>query len=77
MNKQRNDFTVRPNRQTDRLQTDLWDVVVGRVELVTTAQSQALAQDLADRLNVDPWALGRGQTRAEMYGAVLSTPRDD
>ena len=58
----RNDFKIRPNRQTQRLQKDLWDVISGGRYNVTTARSQEAAQDIADRLNMDPYALDRGQT---------------
>ena len=61
----RQDYSIRPNRQTQRVQTDLWDVVSGRRDLITTAQSEADAQEIADRLNMDPYALMRGQTRAD------------
>ena len=62
----RNDFKIRPNRQTQRKQTDLWDVVSGGGrDLVTTARSEQAAQDIADLLNVDPYALDRGQTRKD------------
>lgn len=74
MKKHRKDFTIRPNTQTNRPQVDLWDVIVGR-ELVTTAQSEAEAQAIADALNVDPWFLDRGQTRFELRGAVKSVER--
>lgn len=60
-----NDFTIRPNGQSHRAQTDLWDVVLGGSRHVTTACSEAEAQAVADRLNEDPWALNRGQTRAD------------
>jgi hypothetical protein len=74
--KARNDFKIRPNRQTNRTQVDLWDVFAGR-ELITTAQSEAEAQALADNLNRDPWFLDRGQTRFELRGAVKSVARND
>lgn len=76
MKKRRKDFTIRPNNQTQRTQVDLWDVIVGR-ELVTTAQSEAEAQTIADALNKDPWFLDRGQTRFELRGATLSVERRD
>lgn len=76
MKKRRNDFTVRPNRQPERTQIDLWDVVVGRpAELITTVQGEAKAQEIADNLNRDPWFLDRGQTRFELRGAVKSVER--
>jgi hypothetical protein len=61
----RNDFKIRPNRQTQRLQKDLWDVVCAGRDHITTARSQEAAQEIADRLNMDPYALDRGQTRAD------------
>ena len=63
-----NDYTIRPNTQTQRKQTDLWDVVKARHYLVTTAQSQEAAQITADQLNNDPCALERGQTFADRGG---------
>jgi len=67
MKKTRNDFTVRPNQQSQRVesQPDLWDVVIGRSELITTVQGQEGAQAVADMLNKDCYALYRGQTRAD------------
>ncbi len=71
----RQDYSIRPNRQTQRVQTDLWDVVSGRRDLITTAQSEADAQEIADRLNMDPYALMRGQTRADrIAGAPDPSP---
>jgi len=65
--KTRNDFKIRPNRQTQRTQKDLWDVVCGG-ELISVARSQDAAQAIADRCNVDPWALDRGMTRKDRGG---------
>jgi hypothetical protein len=76
LKKNRKDFVIRPNRQPERKQTDLWDVTAGKV-LITTVQGEAAAQEVADNLNRDPWFLDRGQTRFELRGAVKSVPRND
>ena len=52
----RNDYNIRPNRQHQRLQTDLWDVIGGGVIVITT-QGKEKAQDIANRLNQNPYAL--------------------
>lgn len=74
MKKPRNDFTVRPNTQLERPQTDLWDIVVARQRFMTVV-GQVRAQEIADELNKDPWFLDRGQTRFELHGAVKSVAR--
>jgi hypothetical protein len=62
----RNDYTIRANRQAER-KTDvpLWDVVVGKNIKVTTCKGKEVAQAMADRLNIDPDYLERGQTLAD------------
>jgi|AntRauMFilla1563_2_1112583.scaffolds.fasta_scaffold35135_3 glycosyltransferase A (GT-A) superfamily protein (DUF2064 family) len=62
----RKDFTIRPNDQPQRReQINLWDVVIGKVELITTCRSELDAQQLADKLNIDPWYLSRGDKLAD------------
>lgn len=60
-----NDFKVIENSQSQRTQPDLWDVITGR-QRVVTIQGKEKAQEIADRLNQDPYALDRGQTRADI-----------
>lgn len=55
----RNDYTIRKNRQYQRSQKNLWDVVVAKSILVTTAQSEEAAKIIADALNKDPYALNK------------------
>lgn len=69
MKKNRTDYTIRPNKQRNREHLGLWDVMVGRVELISTERSEKEAQDMADRLNKDSYALERGQTRQDRWGA--------
>jgi hypothetical protein len=38
---------------------------MARSVLITIAKSEEAAQDIADRLNIDPSALDRGDTRAD------------
>tara|TARA_R110000850_G_C9815170_1_gene451881 strand:+ start:147 stop:368 length:222 start_codon:yes stop_codon:yes gene_type:complete len=66
----RNDYTIRPNTQSRREAQGLWDVVVAQSILVTVAKSEEAAQDIADRLNIDAFALGRGDTRADRIAAA-------
>lgn len=61
----RSDFTVRPNRQNQRSQLDLWDVILAHATLVTTTTNEQDAQDIADALNIDPYFLDRGKTSAD------------
>lgn len=62
MKRKRNDFTIKPNTQSERVQTDLWNVVVANKERITTVQGKEKAQRIADALNLDPYFLDRGQT---------------
>lgn len=70
------DFKAVPNKQRDRKQTDLWDVVSGG-EVVITISGQAAAQEVVNKLNVDPWHLNRGQTRFERTGTQRSVARSE
>jgi hypothetical protein len=56
MAKVRNDYTIRKNRQHQRMQEDLWDVIGGGRIMITT-QGKENAQEVANRLNKDPYAL--------------------
>lgn len=71
----RKDHTIRPNTQDERSQTDLWDVWCAG-ELIATQVGEAAAQEMADRLNLDPFAMDRGQTRLDLGGA-RNYPRDE
>jgi hypothetical protein len=65
-----NDYSVRPNTQTHRQSQELWDVVVAKSILVTSTRTEAEACSIADRLNIDPDALNRGQTRADRVASA-------
>jgi len=68
MARNRNDYTVRENKQTQRLQEKLWDVTYGGKALVTS-QLKERAQDIANELNKNPYYLdfltyqGKGSVR--------------
>jgi len=64
------DFTIRPNTQSERIQEDLWDVMIGGTEVFTITQGRKNAQALADQLNQDPYTFERGQTRMHRGGAI-------
>lgn len=50
----RNDFTVKENKQTQRSQKNLWDVICGGNILVTT-HGKEKAQIIANDLNKNPY----------------------
>jgi len=56
MDQTRNDFTIRKNKQTQRPQKDLWDVVCGG-NILVTSKGKEKAQDIAYRLNKNPYYL--------------------
>ena len=67
----RTDFTIRPNTQSQRENyMELWDVIVGSSDHVITCNGQIAAQKIADQLNIDPYYLDRGQTKADRAANV-------
>tara|TARA_B110000977_G_scaffold101297_1_gene132774 strand:+ start:1011 stop:1211 length:201 start_codon:yes stop_codon:yes gene_type:complete len=42
-----------------------WKVLCAKVDVITTCNSLEHAVETANKLNDDPWALMRGQTRKE------------
>jgi hypothetical protein len=72
MKRKCNDFTITPNTQSERVQTNLWNVMVGG-KRYTTVVGQEKAQRTADALNLDPNALERGETRAARAAGQTST----
>jgi len=54
MARNRNDYTIRENKQTQRSQENLWDVSCGGKVLVTS-QLKERAQDIANELNKNPY----------------------
>jgi len=59
----RNDYRV--VKTTRRTGEQVWKVTVGGTETVSTCTSIEQAQALAKNLNLDPWFLDRGNTRAD------------
>lgn len=76
MTKIRTDYGIRPNNQTNRENQNLWDVIEAGKTLITIAKSEEQAQAIADRLNLDPYALDRGQTRLDRGGSKNYERRD-
>lgn len=72
MKRKCNDFTITPNKQSERIQKDLWSVVCGG-EHITTTVGKLKAQQTADALNLDWAALERGETRAARAAGRTST----
>jgi|TARA_R110000772_G_scaffold101387_2_gene201856 hypothetical protein len=63
MVKVRNDYTV--VETIDKNLNPKWKVLVARSIVVTTCNSLKEAQTIAAKLNADPFALDRGNTRAD------------
>ena len=63
--KMRNDFKV--YEETDRNGAVIWRIRSGgrRGDIATNCTSEAKATEVARQLNLDPWFLSRGDTRAE------------
>jgi hypothetical protein len=59
MKKIRRDFTVTKNTQSERqeAQPDLWNVMLAKSYRISIVTGKKAAQDLADKLNIDPWYL--------------------
>lgn len=72
MKRKCNDFTITPNTQSERVQTNLWNVMCGGKRITTTV-GKLKAQDTADALNLDWAALERGETRAARAAGQTST----
>lgn len=62
-NIKRNDFTV--VETTRRTGEQVWKVLVGG-DTIATCNDLKKAQQLAENLNLDPWFLDRGNTRADI-----------
>lgn len=60
----RNDYRVLET--TRRTGEQVWKVTVGGGLVVSTCTTLAQAQELAKNLNLDPWFLDRGNTRADI-----------
>lgn len=64
MTKTRNDFTIKPYKRQSDPDTPFWEVTAGGTTYAVCKSEQA-AIALADALNIDPYHLERGQTRAD------------
>ena len=62
------DYTV--VETTDTNQNPRWKVLLARDILVSTCRTLKEATDIAAKLNIDPYALDRGYTRADRIAAV-------
>jgi|TARA_R110000796_G_scaffold227696_2_gene344478 hypothetical protein len=67
MAKVRNDYTVAEH--IDRKGRTVYKVLIARSEVISTCRTLEAAQEMASRLNIDPWALDRGNTRADRLAA--------
>jgi|TARA_R110000868_G_scaffold391083_1_gene660981 hypothetical protein len=67
MAKVRNDYTVA--EQIDRQGRKVYKVLIAKSEVISTCRTLEAAQEMANKLNIDPWALDRGNTRAERVAA--------
>ena len=56
----------------------IWKVKTGgpRGDVVTICRTPEAAQEMADKLNRDPWHLDRGQTRADRIRAIDSNKKN-
>jgi hypothetical protein len=63
--KVRNDFKV--YEEVTTLGKTLWRIRIGgrKGDVVTSCNSVEQAAEVAQQLNLDPWYLGRGNTRAD------------
>lgn len=60
----RNDYRVAETVSLKGQQ--VWQVTIGGDEKVTTCSSKEHAEHIAKQLNLDPWFLDRGYTRADI-----------
>jgi len=67
----RTDFKVKPHK--DLRGNARWKVTIGGTETVTICHTEQHANELAKNLNLDPWYLDRGQTRAERVASYNTT----
>ena len=66
MAKVRKDFTV--NEYVNKQGETRWQVICGG-SVVTVCRALKESQELATNLNIDPWFLDRGHTRADRIAA--------
>ena len=67
MAKVRKDFTV--NEYVNKQGETRWQVISGGT-VVTVCRALKEAQEIATNLNIDPWFLDRGNTRADRVAAA-------
>jgi|TARA_B110000914_G_C15087862_1_gene275924 hypothetical protein len=67
MAKVKNDYTVSEWHNVKGEQR--WRVLVGGGDVVTVCHSLEKAQHIAKNMNIDPWFLDRGNTRADRVAA--------
>jgi hypothetical protein len=67
MAKVTNDFRV--SEWTTIRGQQRWRVLVGGTDVVTVCHTLKDAQNIAKNLNIDPWFLDRGNTRADRVAA--------
>ena len=60
-----NDFKVFEFYSTLQPGVQLWQVRTGYTDVVTTCRSKEEAERIAERLNKDPYYLGRGMTQSD------------
>lgn len=65
MKKSRSDYKIRPYRTNLNPERQLWQIYIGKDELITTCRSLEEAEKTVAALDVDPWALNRGNTQAD------------
>ena len=65
MTKVWNDYKVYEFYSTLQPNVQLWQVRSGRTDVVTTSRSEEEARQTAERLNKDPYYLGRGMTQSD------------
>lgn len=65
MKKSRSDYKIRPYRNNLNPERQLWQIYIGKDELITTCRSLEQAEQTVAALNADPWALSRGNTQAD------------
>jgi hypothetical protein len=63
--KKTNDFTVLETKRSSTRGEKIWQIILGG-KAITTCVTKKQAVDLAEKLNLDPYFLNRGQTRADI-----------